>query len=806
MINHPKHPKHPRYIREKQISSTNSSSQESITSNKNETQTKQVEESTKTVVKLGIEKEIENIFESENFINLVNKYSDESIFSKNKKVLIILGQEQQDLNIIVNFFKDNKLSLERNTHKDWYFSKKNPVDNPEILDSFRGYVTYKSPYLNSEASTQELTLDKFLLPKILSTAPTKFILAVKNIDTTKNAEEGIKNIAQIFKKFTQLLGNVDINEGNVAIVVTDSKPSDDKERISNIFHDAIELCNFNDKQKSFINKIQDSIYLLPQASEQAKDYKALPSFKSGNYITQNENNKITIDEKLIPYFIIQTVKNNITNEVSKFKELVYAKWEKEKSLVFKFKVSNNTDKLQKLVETIKNYKATDNSNKTIGSFLEVVKELNQILETPNSKLESFLNYLKHFSDTKLSDQHDLDIIDVKDWFSTLFASFNKIDLEAELIESFKTVLKSDEFSFVGKLNDAIKDFYQDIKNSKILDINQINNIENLKAFLKSIKDAKIQNLKDITDTLTNNIHCISFKSLDMSKIILDSISNFKKLVSSISEQQAKSLWTCITAFKSIDEKSFTEVIYSKLLHSQIAPMQEQSAYNSLGELLIATHGSIAFHNKQDELYKNQLAEIYCQHAQVVSIPSAIDLYKKAAALDSVKANTKLGNIYLQQREYAKALEYLRKTKCIDDEEKAFNGLIDDMMHNSQINNRNLADEYLLQAGYYKKHSRIDDATKAYLIAIGKMEGIVEPKDYLKLSDIYRNLANTVLPNNNNKTEYFMQATGYKELAEKFDIPQNIEQDTSVDFSRPIYDPKDVLLSGDDSDYYSDSGN
>ncbi|HJD63048.1 MAG TPA: hypothetical protein LFW14_05805 [Rickettsia endosymbiont of Degeeriella rufa] len=84
MINHPKHHKHPRYIREKQISSTNSSSQETITSNKNETQTKQVEESTKTVAKLGIEKEIENIFESENFINLVNKYSDESIFSKNK--------------------------------------------------------------------------------------------------------------------------------------------------------------------------------------------------------------------------------------------------------------------------------------------------------------------------------------------------------------------------------------------------------------------------------------------------------------------------------------------------------------------------------------------------------------------------------------------------------------------------------------------------------------------------------------------------------------------------------------------------
>lgn len=95
---------HTRHIKKKQTSCTNSLSQESITSNKNETQTKQVEESTKTVVKLGIEKEIENIFESENFINLVSKYSDESIFSRDKKVLIILGQEQEDLNIIVNFF------------------------------------------------------------------------------------------------------------------------------------------------------------------------------------------------------------------------------------------------------------------------------------------------------------------------------------------------------------------------------------------------------------------------------------------------------------------------------------------------------------------------------------------------------------------------------------------------------------------------------------------------------------------------------------------------------------------------------
>lgn len=55
--------KHTKHIRKKPVGLAASPSQASITSNQNETQTKQVEESTKTVVKLGIEKEIENIFE-----------------------------------------------------------------------------------------------------------------------------------------------------------------------------------------------------------------------------------------------------------------------------------------------------------------------------------------------------------------------------------------------------------------------------------------------------------------------------------------------------------------------------------------------------------------------------------------------------------------------------------------------------------------------------------------------------------------------------------------------------------------------
>ncbi|WP_395476898.1 hypothetical protein [Rickettsia endosymbiont of Pantilius tunicatus] len=554
-------------------------------------------------------------------------------------------------------------------------------------------------------------------------------MAIKNIDTTKNAEEGVKNIAQIFKKITQLLGNVDIDKGNVAIVVTDSKPDDDKERISSIFHDAIKLCNFSDEQKSFINKIQeDYIYLLPQASELAQQYKALLDFRInyGNYITQNENNKITIDEKLIPYFIIQTVNYNITNEVSKFKELVHAKWDKEKSSVFKFKFFDNTDKLKKLIEIIKNHKATDNSNKTIGSFLEVVQELNQILELPNSKLESFLNYLKYFSNLKLSDQHDLNIINVKDWFSTLFAPFNKINLEAELIESFKTVLKSDDHSFSNKIEDAVKKFYQEIKNNKTLNADQINNINNLKAFLKSIQGAEIQSVDDITTTLTDNIHNISSSHINISNIITDGMNNFKKLVSSVSEQEAKSLWKCVAGFKTIDEieKNFTAIIYNKLLHSQILPEQEQYFYNLLGELLIETHRSIGFYNQQEKLYKHQLAETYCQHAQIVSVNSAIELYKKATAFDSVKANTKLGKIYLNQGEYKKALEYLRNTKCIGDEKKAFKGLINELMLDSKIGSKDLAEEYLLQAKYCE-HST-GQAPWYLCRPIGRVQAVLAP--------------------------------------------------------------------------------
>ncbi|WP_419234875.1 hypothetical protein [Rickettsia endosymbiont of Nabis limbatus] len=49
------------------------------------------------------------------------------------------------------------------------------------------------------------------------------------------------------------------------------------------------------------------------------------------------------------------------------------------------------------------------------------------------------------------------------------------------------------------------------------------------------------------------------------------MNNFKKLVSSVSEQEAKSLWKCVAGFKTIDEieKNFTAIIYNKLLHSQI---------------------------------------------------------------------------------------------------------------------------------------------------------------------------------------------------------------------------------------------
>ncbi|MCX4079162.1 hypothetical protein N7280_00550 [Rickettsia rhipicephali] len=176
---------------------------------------------------------ISDMLKDKNFIDLINKDSEkyESIIDRSNKAIIILGQEKEDLNLIANFLKDGELILESNEYGDWDFSKKSLTASSNILDSFyiknEKYLTYNSSYLDAANSSSESTIDKFFLQKILSTTPTKFILAIKNIET-KNSNSSLvkanleKLVGGIFEQFTKLLRYIDINEGNLSIVVTDS--------------------------------------------------------------------------------------------------------------------------------------------------------------------------------------------------------------------------------------------------------------------------------------------------------------------------------------------------------------------------------------------------------------------------------------------------------------------------------------------------------------------------------------------------------------------------------------------------------
>ncbi|WP_410956343.1 hypothetical protein [Rickettsia koreansis] len=108
--------------------------------------------------------------------------------------------------------------------------KKSLTASSNILDSFyiknEKYLTYNSSYLDAANSSSESTIDKFFLQKILSMTPTKFILAIKNIETKNSnsslVKANLEKLVGIFEQFTKLLRYIDINEGNLSIVVTDS--------------------------------------------------------------------------------------------------------------------------------------------------------------------------------------------------------------------------------------------------------------------------------------------------------------------------------------------------------------------------------------------------------------------------------------------------------------------------------------------------------------------------------------------------------------------------------------------------------
>nr|WP_016769778.1 hypothetical protein [Rickettsia sibirica] len=81
--------------------------------------------------------------------------------------------------------------------------------------------------------------------------------------------------------------------------------------------------------------------------------------------------------------------------------------------------------MKQLIDIVNYYKQLEDNAKTIGNFLEIVKKLNQLLETPKSenKLENLLNYLNYIlSNIKFSEKENLVTLNSAKWFNDLFTS------------------------------------------------------------------------------------------------------------------------------------------------------------------------------------------------------------------------------------------------------------------------------------------------------------------------------------------------------------------------------------------------
>ncbi|MFV9891469.1 MAG: hypothetical protein AB8U54_06835, partial [Rickettsia conorii subsp. raoultii] len=455
-----------------------------------------------------------------------------------------------------------------------------------------------------------------------------------------------------------------------------------------------------------------------------------------------------------------------------------------------------TDKLKQLIDIVNYYKQLEDNAKTIGNFLETVKKLNQLLETPKSenKLENLLNYLKYLSNIKFSEKENLVTLNSAKWFNDLFSNLGAYNIKEKLLESFKHTICKDKDSFYNKLNETIEKFYEDIKNNDVLDLKAINNIiYNLKNFLQHINNSStdVENLDNIKLFLTK-----SFKNFNniLGITINNSISNLEKLIGSVSKQDAKSLWKYITASKSITEisQNLDKVIYDKLLHQPVLPDQALPIYNLLEKLLKETHKSINDCYKNENLYKHQLAEIYCQQAQICTpngstklSKDSIGLYENAANLGSEEANIKLGKIEFKSGNYVKALEYFKNTTHISYAKEAFNKLLHlkESELKKKIQQKNpqdiakLASEiielYSSQGDFYNQYNldisekSLQDSLKVFCLntkALIEEQG--RPKPYGILYDLSKELT-SIISSPCSQLKFIQKTEKYKNLAEKF---------------------------------------
>ncbi|KJV81618.1 hypothetical protein RHORCCE3_0809 [Rickettsia hoogstraalii str. RCCE3] len=385
-------------------------------------------------------------------------------------------------------------------------------------------------------------------------------------------------------------------------------------------------------------------------------------------------------------------------------------WDKEKNTIFD---PSKNQKLVQLIKILNDSQTRDNKDKTIANFLKVSDELYSILQISKleSSLNSLINYLKYFSNIN-NFQENSNLINSSEWFDNLFSEVASYNINAELLVAFIAMIESTKDSFLKKLNETVHNFYNNIKTNKTLDTAEVNDIFKLREFLTRIKTANIKNLEDIKTNLKSNLINLSL-NLSIDK----NITNLQNLINPVNEEDAKSLWEYIAGSitEIIKDEDINIVIYNKLLTSKILPQQEIETYNKLETLLKDAYDNMSKKHKEEQFFKRQLAEIYCQKAKISTITpnQSIELYKKAAELGSVKANIELGTIELGKKNYSEALKYLHLTPNVTGILKAFESLIN--THKSEIISK-------------IQHGGIEDITKLSLVLT---EAYLEQAKYFK---------------------------------------------------------------------------